>query len=90
MSPTAFLLAAAAVPGHGTRLEQREGDRVTSRRYAQAGSVSRAVQIAAGVADARAGWRGCGLPDDEDAVVARDQLPDHRGTWQLPGHEQSA
>ena len=31
-----------------------------------------------------------GLLDDEHAVAARDQFPDHRRSRQLPGHEQPA
>jgi hypothetical protein len=33
---------------------------------------------------------GTHLPDDEDAVAARDQFPDHGRSGQLPGHEQPA
>src|SRR5215475_7987939 len=38
------------------------------------------------------GWDGAvaGLADDEHAVAARDQLPDHRRSGQFPGHEKSA
>src|SRR6516225_9673822 len=38
----------------------------------------------------RAGARVAGLADGEHAVAAPDQLPDHRRSGQLPGHQQPA